>query len=79
MQLQIHSGVKDCRIFAERLTELSIEMDYMDLDGMKIRDTRRRLLKKMEELSIKLSTILSVRDMGQPPLKAAKQPPSQPP
>ena len=74
MQVQIRdSGVLlDCRVFAERLTELSIEMDNMDLDGMKIRDARRRLLKKMEELSIKLSTIVPVRDMGQPPLKAAK-------
>jgi len=71
MQVQIHSGVLDCRVFTECLTELSIELDSMDINCLHLRDIRRRLLKKMEKLSIKLSTIVPVRDMGQPPLRAA--------
>ena len=46
------SDAKACRVFLERLTELAIEMDDLDLRGMgDLRGIRRDLLKKMDQLS----------------------------
>ena len=46
------SDATTCRGFMEHLTELSIQMDSLDLSGMdEMRDIRRALLKKMEGVS----------------------------